>query len=173
MVDDLTLGPATGRAVVAADDIGGVLHRRVKVQHGADGSATDVSTASPMPVVAALATNAIQDGLTILTPKFAVIDLTATGTLVAAVVGKQIRVLSLLMVVDNTTANESYIFKSDAAGTVLTGPFAGLSTAATHVMIEYGFSSIGHFQTISGELLELSLAGTTPIARGSLVYVEV
>ncbi len=35
---------------VAADEIGGVKHQRVKVQHGADGSATDVSSASPMPV---------------------------------------------------------------------------------------------------------------------------
>jgi len=33
----------------AADEIGGVLYPRVKVVHGADGSATDVSTASPMP----------------------------------------------------------------------------------------------------------------------------
>ncbi|KKK56115.1 hypothetical protein LCGC14_3067790, partial [marine sediment metagenome] len=48
MVDDIRLGPKSGRATVAADDISGVLHRRVKVQHGADGSATDVSTASPM-----------------------------------------------------------------------------------------------------------------------------
>lgn len=35
--------------VVAADEIGGVLHQRVKLEHGADGSATDVSTASPLP----------------------------------------------------------------------------------------------------------------------------
>lgn len=35
---------------MAADEIGGIQHQRVKVQHGADGSATDVSTASPMPV---------------------------------------------------------------------------------------------------------------------------
>lgn len=31
-------------------DIGGIHHQRVKVQHGADGSATDVSSASPLPV---------------------------------------------------------------------------------------------------------------------------
>jgi hypothetical protein len=40
--------PGTGRAV-ATDLIGGVYHQRVKIQHGADGSATDVSTASPLP----------------------------------------------------------------------------------------------------------------------------
>lgn len=37
-------------AVVAADEIAGIKHQRVKIQHGADGSATDVSTASPLPV---------------------------------------------------------------------------------------------------------------------------
>ncbi len=35
---------------IATDDIVGVKHQRVKVQHGADGSATDVSSASPLPV---------------------------------------------------------------------------------------------------------------------------
>lgn len=35
---------------MSSDDIAGVKVQRVKVQHGADGSATDVSAASPMPV---------------------------------------------------------------------------------------------------------------------------
>lgn len=46
--DNATL-PATG-AVVAADNIGGVLYQRVKIVHGADGSATDASGADPLPV---------------------------------------------------------------------------------------------------------------------------
>ncbi len=55
MADNSTL-PAEGD-IIAADEIGGVKHQRVKVQHGADGSATDVSAASPMPVAdSALAT---------------------------------------------------------------------------------------------------------------------
>ena len=37
---------------VATDDIGGVHHQRIKVQFGADGSATDVSSAAPLPVIA-------------------------------------------------------------------------------------------------------------------------
>lgn len=49
MADNVNI-PSSGSVPVAADDIGGVLHTRVKVQHGADGSATDVSTASPLPV---------------------------------------------------------------------------------------------------------------------------
>jgi hypothetical protein len=48
MADNVAVTPGTG-ATVAADDVGGVLFQRVKVTHGADGSATDVSPASPLP----------------------------------------------------------------------------------------------------------------------------
>ena len=49
MADNVGYTPGSG-ASIAADDIGGVLHQRVKVGIGADGSATDVSSANPMPV---------------------------------------------------------------------------------------------------------------------------
>lgn len=52
MADNVGYTPGSG-ATVAADDIGGVLHQRVKIGVGADGSATDVSSANPMPVSAA------------------------------------------------------------------------------------------------------------------------
>ncbi len=52
MADNVGYTPGTG-ATVAADDIGGVLHQRVKIGVGADGSATDVSSSNPMPVSAA------------------------------------------------------------------------------------------------------------------------
>lgn len=50
MADNTTLNSGTGGDTIATDDIAGIKHQRVKVQHGADGSATDVSTASPLPV---------------------------------------------------------------------------------------------------------------------------
>lgn len=50
MADNITLNAGSGGAVVAADDIGSVWHQRVKVEFGADGSATDVSQANPLPV---------------------------------------------------------------------------------------------------------------------------
>jgi hypothetical protein len=49
MADNVGYTPGAG-ATVAADDIGGVLHQRVKISVGEDGSATDVSATSPMPV---------------------------------------------------------------------------------------------------------------------------
>ena len=49
MADNVGFTPGTG-ATISADEIDGVLHQRVKMQFGADGSATDVSNASPLPV---------------------------------------------------------------------------------------------------------------------------
>lgn len=47
MADNVGYTPGSG-ATIAADDIGGVLHQRVKL--GADGTAVDVSDANPMPI---------------------------------------------------------------------------------------------------------------------------
>lgn len=48
MADNVTYTPGSG-ATIAADDIGGVLHQRVKISVGADGAAADLSTTTPMP----------------------------------------------------------------------------------------------------------------------------
>ena len=50
MADNFVTNPAAGGDTFAADDIAGVKWQRVKIGHGADGSATDVSSASPLPV---------------------------------------------------------------------------------------------------------------------------
>lgn len=49
MADNVGYTPGTG-ATIAADDIGGALHQRVKISVGADGVATDVSAENPLPV---------------------------------------------------------------------------------------------------------------------------
>lgn len=49
MADNVAITAGTGTSI-ATDDVGGVQYQRVKVTHGADGVATDVSTASPLPV---------------------------------------------------------------------------------------------------------------------------
>jgi hypothetical protein len=60
MADNTTL-PGTGE-VYASDDIGGVKWQRIKIAHGADGSATDVSTASPLPTAGEVAHDAADSG---------------------------------------------------------------------------------------------------------------
>jgi hypothetical protein len=49
VADNVGYTPGTG-ATVAADDIGGVLHQRIKIGVGENGTAVDVSEANPMPV---------------------------------------------------------------------------------------------------------------------------
>lgn len=53
MADNVTIPPTgTGDTtpVIAADDIAGVKHQRMKAEFGEDGTATDVSRTNPMPV---------------------------------------------------------------------------------------------------------------------------
>lgn len=49
MADNVGYTPGTG-ALVAADDVGGVLYQRIKPAFGPDGGATDVSADAPLPV---------------------------------------------------------------------------------------------------------------------------
>jgi hypothetical protein len=50
MADNVGYTPGTG-AVVAADEIDGVLFQRMKVTHGVDGTAVDASDEAPLPVL--------------------------------------------------------------------------------------------------------------------------
>lgn len=51
MSDNFVANAGSGGSTFAADDIGpGVLHPRVKVEWGADGSASDTSVSAPLPV---------------------------------------------------------------------------------------------------------------------------
>lgn len=50
MADNITANPGTGGDTIAADDIAGVKHQRVKISQGADGTAVDVSAAAPLQV---------------------------------------------------------------------------------------------------------------------------
>jgi hypothetical protein len=50
MADNVGYTPGTG-AVVAADEIDGVLFQRMKLTHGVDGTAVDASAENPVPVI--------------------------------------------------------------------------------------------------------------------------
>ena len=49
MTDNVAITAGSGTSI-AADDISSVFYQRVKISHGADGSATDTSSAAPLPV---------------------------------------------------------------------------------------------------------------------------
>lgn len=64
MTDNVPITAGSGTDI-STDDIAGVQVQRVKVQYGADGSATDVSSGSPLPVVdATLSTTNTEIGAT-------------------------------------------------------------------------------------------------------------
>lgn len=48
MADNVSITAGSG-TTIATDDVGGVQYQRVKIGVGADGSATDVSSAAPLP----------------------------------------------------------------------------------------------------------------------------
>lgn len=86
------------------------------------------------------------------------------NTLVAAVTGKKIRVLSIVLI---STGAVTVRFESGASGTALSGQMA----LAANVGFSSGYSPVGHFETAAGELLNLELSGATSV-DGFLTYLE-
>ncbi|CAB4141451.1 hypothetical protein UFOVP418_30 [uncultured Caudovirales phage] len=110
MADNVGYTPGTG-ATIAADEIGGVLHQRVKVGIGADGQATDLSTSNPMPTQ-------------------------EQGELVEAIEALRMAVASLTKTIGVSLPNASgqqvvEIRQSTAANTNVTAAIAGGSTLGT------------------------------------------
>jgi hypothetical protein len=126
-------------------------------------SALPVTQATTDAITAKLATDALQNGLTALTPKFAPIQAAANGdnTLVSAVSGKKIRVIAIFVTTGGTV---TYRLQSGASGAYLTG------TITKDLVLP--FNPLGWCETASGALLNLELSAAVNCG-GMLVYVEV
>lgn len=98
--------------------------------------------------------------------KHAVVSHSTSGdnTLVAAVAGKSIMVLSAVLV---AAGSVSARFESGAGGTALTGQMP----LAANTVVELSFNHGGWFKTASGALLNLELSGAVLVA-GCISYVE-
>lgn len=101
------------------------------------------------------------------TIKRAIISGSSSGdnTLVTAVTGKRIRVLSLFLV---TSGAVTVRFESAAGGTALTGQMA----IAANGSLVLPHNEKGWFQTAAAELLNMELS-TGVAVNGALVYEEV
>lgn len=110
-------------------------------------------------------TSTVYNATTALTPKFAVIQASSSGTnaIVTAVTGKKIRVLAY-----NFMANGAVNAKWQSASTDKTG----LKYLAANTGIVAGYNKVGWFETASDEALNLNLSGAVAVG-GELVYVEV
>lgn len=122
-------------------------------------------------VAASPETATLFNGATPLTPKFAAIGVAASGenTLVAAVTGKQIRVLALAIV---ATSAISVFFDNATNGAIFGGSTNKIALAANGSLV-LPFSPLGWFQTGTvNEALRINLSAATAVA-GGLVYVEI
>lgn len=167
MADNFVANAGSGGSTFAADDIGSVLYPRVKLSAGADGSATDVSTAAPMPAAAFLESNQMTIAGVPATVKYAIIDAATSGdnTLLAAVTSKKIRVLSAFLVSAGTV---NVRFESGAGGTALTGQM----NLVANTGFVLPFNPGGWFETGSNTLLNLELSAAVSV-DGSFSYIEV
>lgn len=118
-------------------------------------------------VITADNTSTIISGTDSLTPKFAIISATASGnnTLVAAVSGKKIRVISGLLV---ATGAVNIRFEDGASGTALTG----VMQLVANTGFAMPYVPVGHFETGDNTLLNLELSAAISV-NGWLVYIEV
>lgn len=160
----------TGAVVLAA---GTAAFGKLAANSGVDIGDVDVTSqparvATTDTITAKLATDAIQNGTTALTPKFVAIAASSSGnnTLLAAVTSKKIRVLAYnLMGAGAVNAK----FQSGAGGTDLTG-LKYIAAAGGGICAP--FNPVGWMETASGVLLNLNLSGAVAVG-GELVYVEV
>lgn len=124
-----------------------------------------VSTADTVGAV--IASNSILDGTTLVTPKFTPINVSSSGnnTILAAVVGKKIRVLDVILIAG---AGVDVRFESGAGGTSLTG----IMPLTTNSGFAPGFSPVGHFETAVNTLLNLELSAAQSV-DGWIVTAEI
>lgn len=178
IADNVAITAGAGTSI-ATDDISGVQWQRVKIGHGQDGSATDVSSASPLPVTApaatrtthsisvGLETDALMSSLTTLTPKFFTQSVTASSTdvsVVAAVGGKKLRVVALVVQCGATATDVTF------ESSTTTRKHKVLAGANGGQVLD--FNPVGWFETATGESLTITTSsGSTTEISG--VYVEV
>lgn len=118
-----------------------------------------------------LTTDGIRNGTTLLTPKFAFVNVAASQTdssVVAAVTSKKIRVLSLYMVAGATATNVTFGSKPGGASTAKSALFANAANGGAVLP----FNPLGWFESASGEGLCVTTGAGSTTGIG-VVYVEV
>lgn len=157
------LADADGDYIPAIFDANGRLH----VNIGAALAAVRTTDS----VAAALATDAVMNNLTALTPKYAKANIAASttdGAVVAAVASKKIRVLSFRVMAGGTGTNVTFNSKPGGAGTAISELMACPANGGQHG----AFCPVGHFETVAGEGLAVTTGPGSTVGVG-VVYVEV
>lgn len=122
-------------------------------------------------ITAKLATDAIQNGITALTPKFVFVNVAASQTdsnVITAVASKKLRVLGYQILAGGTATNVTFNSKPAGAGTAI----SMLHACPANGGLSSGFSPVGFFETVSGEGLTVT-TGTGSTVGVQVQYVEV
>jgi len=116
-------------------------------------------------------TDAIYNGATILTPLFTAIAFSGNGnnTVLSAVGGKRLRVLSMALVASTATGLH---ITDGPSGPGIYASSAFTSQFAANGGIVLPFNPLGWFQTTSGSAVVFNISATSSIG-GSLTYVQV
>lgn len=131
MADNVAITAGVG-TTIAADDIGGVLHQRVKISQGADGAATDVSSAAPLEVTLA---NTGANATPVVVDLGANNDVTVAGVSTAAnqttIIGHVDGIETLLGTIDaDTSALAGAVSGTEMQVDVLTMPTVTINSPA-------------------------------------------
>jgi hypothetical protein len=189
MADNVAITAGTGTSI-ATDDAGAGGHCQIiKLAISTDGSATlipadtangidvdvtraPVRAATTDAITAKIATDAIQNGLTALTPKFAFANVAASATdssIVSAVASKKLRVLAAYAVAGDTTGSDlTFNTKPAGAGSAITALFNNAANGGEVLP----FSPVGWFETVAGEGLTVTTGAGSTTGIG-VVYIEV
>lgn len=133
-----------------------------------DRALRDLGVVTVDGVLAASAeTSTVYNGTTALTPKFAVINVSATAEVVAAVASKKIRVLSLALMSAGTATVR---LTADTTGTPVA--LSGLFPLIANVGFVLPFNPIGWCESTTGKNFGLTLSAGVDV-DGLLTYVEV
>ena len=128
MADNVGYTPGTG-AMVAAENIDGVLHQRIKLGIGDEGVAVDVSATNPMPITSATPL-AVTGPLTDAELRFAPLEVVDVGTAES----QQSMILLLTRMLNYLNSPQGYDKSQQRArGTVVveSGTITQVSTVAT------------------------------------------
>lgn len=165
MADNVAITAGSG-TTIATDDIGsGVQVQRIKPVWGADGVGNDTQVANPLPSQTTLETSQASNLGTIVTPKFGVINTSASGDtqLVATNSTNKIRVVDYTLVCDGAVAVK---FTKGSGGTAMTG---AMSFAANGGVAK-SFNPWGLFETDTTHDLTINLSSAVGV-RGHFTYV--
>lgn len=110
IADNVELDSGSGGATLAADEIGGIHHQRVKVEWGADGAANDTAVATPFPIAQQPANDQVDSNNTTTTPLGGDAVFTGTGT---DVLGYAAVTITLAASHDSAAGGMSFQFSTD------------------------------------------------------------